>query len=97
MAGRDHDSGANLAVLGEGLRQQEPDEEQVGAAEDQGKQSGVQVEELSMSGVDSKVGPHQRSHGEAQREGDADHSLTAEKNTCAQHTSLSYFAQKKAV
>lgn len=82
-------TGANLAVLGEGLWEQQPDEKKVGEAEGQGNQSGVLVEEFSPTGVDCKVGPHQRSYGEAQREGNADHSLTTYRNT---FTSMGWFS-----
>ena len=68
-------SGAHLEVLGQGLGEQEPDEEQVCQAEEQGQQGGVLVEELPLTGVDREVRPHQRAQGEAQGEGDADHGL----------------------
>lgn len=73
-------TGANLAVLCKGLWEQQPNEEKVSEAEGQGKQSGVLVEEFSPNGVDRKVGPHQRSYGEANGEGNADHSLTTYRN-----------------
>lgn len=67
---------ANLDVLCECLWQHEPNEEHIGDAEGQGEQSRSLEEDISCrSGADGKVGAHQRSHGEAQGEGDADHSL----------------------
>lgn len=67
---------ANLDILCERLWQREPNEEQVSNTEGQGEQSRSLVEDISCcSGADGKVGTHQRSHGEAQGEGNADHSL----------------------
>lgn len=66
----------NLGVDRQRLWQREPNEKQVGSAEGQGEQSRRLVEDtFCHSGADGKVGSQQRPHGEAQREGDADHGL----------------------
>lgn len=67
---------ANLYIHCERLRQHEPNEKQITNTEGQGKQRWSLVEDVSCCfRADGKVGTQQRSHSEAQREGDADHSL----------------------
>lgn len=67
---------ANLDIHCERLWQHEPNEKQITNTEGQGEQSRSLVEDISCRfGADGKVGTQQRSHGEAQREGYADHSL----------------------
>lgn len=66
----------NLDVLWERLWQREPNKKQISNTEGQSEQSWSLVEDISCcSGADGKVGAHQRSNSEAQREGDADHGL----------------------
>ncbi len=67
---------ANLDIFCECLRQHEPNEKHISSAEGQGDQSWSLVEDISCSsGADGIIGTHQRPHGEAQGEGDADHGL----------------------
>lgn len=66
----------NLDVNRQRLWQREPNKKQVKSAEGQGEQSRRLVEDtFSHFGADGKVGAQQRPHGEAQREGNADHGL----------------------